>query len=100
MMLLQGSADYIGASKGQCMIDIPVFSTVDEDFPSKCVHNTHYRLDVLPKEFRSQKTVLGLLHCARPVIAPFSMGEWSLRKSCVWFVLKMSRRTYTLLNKQ
>ena len=59
-MLLRGSAEYVKESKGNCMIDVFPVNEIDETmFPSPRVLNTHYRLDVLPSEFRGKKTVLG-----------------------------------------
>ncbi|XP_067947800.1 sulfotransferase 1E1-like [Watersipora subatra] len=58
MMLLNGSADYIRASKAVFMVDSSPVAKIDKIFPSPRVLNTHYRMDVLPKEFRKAKTVL------------------------------------------
>ncbi|KAF6036720.1 hypothetical protein EB796_004962 [Bugula neritina] len=57
-MLLRGSAEYIRSPKEACMIDLFPLKKTDAVFPSPRVLNTHYRLDVLPKEFRGRKTVL------------------------------------------
>jgi len=60
-MLLRGSAEYIKDPKVACMMDMFPLKKTDAVFPSPRVLNTHYRLDVLPKEFRGRKTVLGIL---------------------------------------
>ena len=60
-MLLRGSAEYVKESKALCMLDFFPVTKIDTMFPSPRVLNTHYRLDVLPSEFRNQKTVLGKL---------------------------------------
>ncbi|KAF6036718.1 hypothetical protein EB796_004960 [Bugula neritina] len=57
-MLLRGSAEYIKDPKVACMMDMFPLKKTDAVFPSPRVLNTHYRLDVLPKEFRGRKTVL------------------------------------------
>lgn len=59
MMLLRGTAEYIAADKNQCTIDMAYFANVEKAFPSERVLNTHFRFDVLPKQFRDRKTVLG-----------------------------------------
>lgn len=58
-MLLRGSAEYITEAKSVCMLDLFPISESDKMFPSPRVLNTHYRLDVLPDEFRGRKTVVG-----------------------------------------
>jgi len=58
-MLVNGSAEHIKKSKLYCSIEFCPLSKCDEWFPSPRVLNTHYRLDVLPKEFHGRKTVLG-----------------------------------------
>jgi len=60
-MLLRGSAEYIKDPKVACMMDMFPLKKTDAVFPSPRVLNTHYRLDVLPKEFRGRKTVLGII---------------------------------------
>jgi len=62
MMLLQGSAEYINDMKEACMIDLFSPFKAVEIFPSPRVLNTHYRLDVLPKDFREKKTVVGKIY--------------------------------------
>ncbi|XP_067947799.1 sulfotransferase 1C2-like isoform X2 [Watersipora subatra] len=57
MMLLKGSADYISASKTLLMVDACPVGMSNKVFPSPRVLNTHYRIDVLPGEFRKGKTV-------------------------------------------
>ncbi|XP_067947917.1 sulfotransferase 1C2-like [Watersipora subatra] len=57
-MLINGSADYIGASKKELMIDAFPVKESAKVFPSPRVLNTHYRTDVLPAEFRKAKTVV------------------------------------------
>ena len=59
MMLLRGSAEYIQQSKVVCMLDTPASADIDTHFPRSRVLNTHYPLDVLPKQFHDRKTVLG-----------------------------------------
>ena len=58
-MLLRGSAEYIKQSKMVLMLDINPITECDKVFPSPRVLCAHLRLDVLPKEFRGRKTVLG-----------------------------------------
>ena len=58
-MLLRGSAEYIKETKEVCMIDFFPVTKIHTMFPPRRVLNTHYRLDVLPSEFRNQKTVIG-----------------------------------------
>lgn len=58
-MLLRGSANYIAEAKRVCMIDA---NPVRDEFPSPRVLNTHYRLDVLPSQFRDRKTVWGKIN--------------------------------------
>ena len=58
-MLLRGSAEYVKESKELCMLDFFPVTKLDGLFPSPRVLNTHYRLDVLPSQFRNQKTVIG-----------------------------------------
>ena len=58
-MLLRGSAEYIQQSKVVCMLDTPASADIDTHFPTSRVLNTHYPLDVLPKQFHDRKTVLG-----------------------------------------
>ena len=58
-MLLRGSSEYVRDSKVLCMIDMFPVTKVGDLFPSPRVLNTHYRLDVLPSEFRGKKTVVG-----------------------------------------
>ena len=58
-MLLRGSAEYVKDSKILCMIDLTPVTKTGDLIPSPCVLNTHYRLDVLPSEFRGKKTVVG-----------------------------------------
>lgn len=60
MMLLRGSADYIEEAKVNCMIDLYPAEKCEQVFSGPKVLNTHYRLDVLPKAFRSAKTVVGM----------------------------------------
>jgi len=62
MMLLQGSAEYINDMKEACMIDLFSPHKAADIFPSPRVLNTHYRLDVLPKDFREKKTVVGKIY--------------------------------------
>ncbi|KAF6019942.1 hypothetical protein EB796_021762 [Bugula neritina] len=58
MMLIQGSAEYVNLFKEACMIDMFPLSKVDQFIPSPRVLNSHYCLDVLPREFRGRKTVV------------------------------------------
>ena len=60
-MLLCDSAEYMEQPKLACMIDLLPMSTIEETFPAgkPKVVNTHYRLDVLPKQLKNRKTVLG-----------------------------------------
>ncbi|XP_067947743.1 sulfotransferase 1C2-like [Watersipora subatra] len=57
-MLLNGSADNVKQSKEILMIDLTPMSKNKDVAPSPRVLNTHYRIDVLPPEFRQRKTVV------------------------------------------
>lgn len=59
MMLLRDSPDYIQHSKCVLMMDLYPISKGSEVVPSPKAVNTHFRPDVLPEEFRNQKTVFG-----------------------------------------
>ncbi|XP_067934467.1 sulfotransferase 1B1-like [Watersipora subatra] len=59
-MLLKGSSTVTQDSKNLSSIDIFPVTKMDEVYPSPRVLNTHYRLDVLPSQFRNRKTVLVL----------------------------------------
>ena len=61
-MLLRDSAEYLNESKVGCMMDLRPISEINEEYISPRVINTHYRLDVLPQEFRRSRTVLGTCH--------------------------------------
>lgn len=63
-MLLRNSAEYIKEPKEACMMDMFPLSATDKVYPRGAprVLNTHYRLDVLPKEFQGRKTVVGMLN--------------------------------------
>ena len=63
-MLLCDSAEYMEQPKLACMIDLLPMSTIEETFPAgkPKVVNTHYRLDVLPEQFKNRKTVLGMCY--------------------------------------
>lgn len=62
-MLIKKSSDYIEQPKEACNMDLYPLSETVKMFPSGTpkVINTHFRLDVLPREFQGQKTVLGKL---------------------------------------
>lgn len=60
MMLVRGSSEYISQSQGHALLDLYPVNKVDEQIPSPRVLNTHYRLDVLPSQFRGRKTVIGM----------------------------------------
>ncbi|XP_067947487.1 sulfotransferase 1A1-like [Watersipora subatra] len=57
-MLLNGSANNVTQPKEVVMIDFSPVEKSEEIIPSPRVLNTHYRLDVLPAEFRKGKTVV------------------------------------------
>ncbi|XP_067945751.1 sulfotransferase 1E1-like isoform X3 [Watersipora subatra] len=57
-MLLNGSADNVTQPKEVVMIDLSPVEKSEEIIPSPRVLNTHYRIDVLPAEFRKGKTVV------------------------------------------
>ena len=61
-MLLRDSAEYLNESKVGCMMDLRPISEINGEYLSPRVINTHYRLDVLPQEFRRSRTVLGTCH--------------------------------------
>ncbi|XP_067947489.1 sulfotransferase 1C2-like [Watersipora subatra] len=57
-MLLNGSADNVTQPKEVVMIDLSPVEKSEEIIPLPRVLNTHYRIDVLPAEFRKGKTVV------------------------------------------
>ena len=61
-MLLRDCADYLNEPKVACMADLRPMTEMDKNFPSPRFINSHYRHDVLPKEFRGRKTVLGMYY--------------------------------------
>ena len=63
-MLLRNSCDYIKEPKECCMMDLFPLSETEKFYSrgTPKVLNTHFRLDVLPKEFQNRKTVLGEIY--------------------------------------
>jgi len=72
MMLIQGSAEYVNLFKEACMIDMFPLSKVDQFIPSPRVLNSHYCLDVLPREFRGRKTVVG----KHNIVIQLALNSW------------------------
>lgn len=58
-MLLRDSAEYLNNSMMDCALGLVPISETLENYNSPRVFTCHYRHDVLPKEFRNRKTVLG-----------------------------------------
>lgn len=58
-MLQRNSSDYIEASKVMGMLSLTPISEMDFPKESPRIFNTHFRHDVLPKEFQRCKSVLG-----------------------------------------
>ena len=58
-MLIRNSAEYINESAVNSMIGFTPMSEIVQNYNSPRVFPVHYRHDVLPKEFRGRKTVLG-----------------------------------------